>query len=67
MYINNNIFYLNYFILLCDKGDFMLYFNGVYLIFVWFILRGNFLDIVIVCVGRRKCVECYVEFFNIVK
>lgn len=66
-YINNNISHPNYPTLSCDKGDFTPYFNGAYLISVWFTLRGNLPDTVTACVGRRKCAECYVEFSNTVK
>ena len=66
-YINNNIFNPNHPTLSCDKGDFTPYFNGAYLISVWFTLRGNLPDTVTACVGRRKCAECYVEFSNTVK
>ena len=66
-YINNNVFNPSYRTLSCDKGDFTPYFNGAYLISVWFTLRGNLPDTVTVCVRRRKCAECYVEFSNTVK
>ena len=66
-YINNNIFNPNYPTLSCDKGDFTPYVSGVYLVSVWFTLRGNLPDTVTACVGRRKCAECYVEFSNTVK
>lgn len=66
-YINNNIFNPNYPTLSCDKGDFTPYVTGVYLISVWFTLRGNLPDTVTACVGRRKCAECHVEFSNTVK
>ena len=66
-YINNNIFHPNYPTLSCDKGDFTPYFDGAYLISVWFTLRGNLPDTVTACIGRRKCAECYVEISNTVK
>ena len=66
-YINNNIFHPNYPTPSCDKGDFMPYFNGSYLLSAWFTLRGDLPDTVTACIGRRKCAECYVEFSSTVK
>ena len=66
-YINNNIFNPNHSTLPCDKGDFTAPLNGTYLISVMFTLRGNVPENVTVCVGIRKCAECYIDVSNSVK